>query len=561
MAERRSETLGQAVEEYRRRYGRKPPKGFELWWNFVTEHNVLFPDEYDEIERSLGPYRAFTTEDLAQRINKSEGLRETVKIRVYGGGQTQVVYTPGLSADDYWTHRRTDAQENLLKPIAKWLPDFTMIFGLKDEPQFMFDNEVRTQLLDFVARGETVPPTSTLQDPPARFPWPRSCNLQSPLRQGLTESALHTSFVSDHRSAQDPCLHPLIASGHGFLLDQKGEWTSPAPKFFQTVEEVLGPVMCLSKTARNGDVLGVAFDEGDFKSHSEDPVPWEEKKEKLYWRGHATGMHVSSTFYLSLPLLLFSAHSRTTFAHPSPLSFLLSPSHRQKSLNHGISWRLSHRPRLHQALNSNSSLPLVPVLLANPETSKAETRWFEPRELKEWGYDVSLSGGAMQCDRGDGTCREMAAVLKFAKEDLPSEIYNHKYLHDIDGNAWTNRFQRLMYTNSLVLKSTIFPEWNSDILPAWFAYVPIKMDYSDIPSVLAFFRGSPDPSAKDPGRDEVARRIASNGRCWVERTWRREDVTAYVFRLYLEWARIQSGGDDFDYESYVRAGGGKASSI
>jgi len=115
------------------------------------------------------------------------------------------------------------------------------------------------------------------------------------------------------------------------------------------------------------------------------------------------------------------------------------------------------------------------------------------------------------------------------------------------------------------------------------------MDYSDIPSVLAFFRGSPDPSAKDPGRDEVARRIAANGRCWVERTWRRgsftlaffphlfslsedrnkayhrsvllrrfgitEDVIAYVFRLYLEWARIQSGGDDFDYEAHVRAGG------
>lgn len=37
MAERRSETLGQAVEEYRRRYGRKPPKGFELWWNFVSQ--------------------------------------------------------------------------------------------------------------------------------------------------------------------------------------------------------------------------------------------------------------------------------------------------------------------------------------------------------------------------------------------------------------------------------------------------------------------------------------------------------------------------------------------
>lgn len=32
-----------------------------------------------------------------------------------------------------------------------------------------------------------------------------------------------------------------------------------------------------------------------------------------------------------------------------------------------------------------------------------------------------------------------------------------------------------------------------------------------------------------------------------------EDVTAYVFRLYLEWARIQSAGDDFDLESYLKA--------
>ena len=75
-------------------------------------------------------------------------------------------------------------------------------------------------LLSLLSTRPAVPPTSELQDPPARFPWPRSCSLQSPLRQGLTESALHTSFISDHRSAQDPCLHPLIAAGHGFMLDQ-----------------------------------------------------------------------------------------------------------------------------------------------------------------------------------------------------------------------------------------------------------------------------------------------------------------------------------------------------
>lgn len=83
------------------------------------------------------------------------------------------------------------------------------------------------RLLSLLSTRPAVPPTSEFQDPPARFPWPRSCSLQSPLRQGLTESALHTSFISDHRSAQDPCLHPLIAAGHGFMLDQVR--SSPSP--------------------------------------------------------------------------------------------------------------------------------------------------------------------------------------------------------------------------------------------------------------------------------------------------------------------------------------------
>lgn len=38
----------------------------------------------------------------------------------------------------------------------------------------------------------------------------------------------------------------------------------------------------------------------------------------------------------------------------------------------------------------------------------------------------------------------------------------------------------------------------------------------------------------------MARRIASNGQCWVERTWRKEDMQVYAFRLYLEWMRLIS---------------------
>jgi hypothetical protein len=148
---------------------------------------------------------------------------------------------------------------------------------------------------------------------------------------------------------------------------------------------------------------------------------------------------------------------------------------------------------------------------------------------------------------------------------------------------------------------------DTDILPEYFAYIPIKvrthpclfnstipssarsdvdpplslpsqMDFTDIPSVLAFFKGDPATTSSSSSsttlvRDEVARRVAHNGRCWVQRTWRKgpscvlsmrsglrssrtmlilsgcvlafaEDMVAYMFRFYLEWARIQ--GDEGD---------------
>jgi hypothetical protein len=40
------------------------------------------------------------------------------------------------------------------------------------------------------------------------------------------------------------------------------------------------------------------------------------------------------------------------------------------------------------------------------------------------------------------------------------------------------------------------------------------------------------------GEPGLAREIADAGREWAETYWRRVDMTAYVFRLYLEWARL-----------------------
>ena len=55
------------------------------------------------------------------------------------------------------------------------------------------------------------------------------------------------------------------------------------------------------------------------------------------------------------------------------------------------------------------------------------------------------------------------------------------------------------------------------------SYVPISTDYQDLWAVFAFFRGD----LKGRGaHDEMAERIASEGKKWAEEFWRWEDMQA-----------------------------------
>jgi uncharacterized protein with von Willebrand factor type A (vWA) domain len=59
-------------------------------------------------------------------------------------------------------------------------------------------------------------------------------------------------------------------------------------------------------------------------------------------------------------------------------------------------------------------------------------------------------------------------------------------------------------------------------------------------SIASFFIGD-DHS---PGHDKLAREIGQAGKDWAEKHWRMEDMEAYMFRLYLEWARVMNRDPD-----------------
>lgn len=64
---RQSRSLRAAVKEYKRRYGRNPPKGFDEWWRFAQANNVKMVDEYDGLISDLEPFWGMTGEEFRER--------------------------------------------------------------------------------------------------------------------------------------------------------------------------------------------------------------------------------------------------------------------------------------------------------------------------------------------------------------------------------------------------------------------------------------------------------------------------------------------------------------
>ncbi len=64
---RQSKTLKEAVAEYKRRYKRDTPPGFDDWWRFVEDNDVLMKDECDAILEDLAPFWELSPEELRKR--------------------------------------------------------------------------------------------------------------------------------------------------------------------------------------------------------------------------------------------------------------------------------------------------------------------------------------------------------------------------------------------------------------------------------------------------------------------------------------------------------------
>jgi beta-1,2-xylosyltransferase len=112
--------------------------------------------------------------------------------------------------------------------------------------------------------------------------------------------------------------------------------------------------------------------------------------------------------------------------------------------------------------------------------------------------------------------------------------YSYRYRLDVDGYGWSSRWQKLLTTDSVILKSTIYvsftppsskktrrvrhahlshlypqPEWWTAQAIPWYHYIPLKYDYTDLWDILTYFDGALDGSSK--GHEDQAEKIAQRG--------------------------------------------------
>ena len=92
-------------------------------------------------------------------------------------------------------------------------------------------------------------------------------------------------------------------------------------------------------------------------------------------------------------------------------------------------------------------------VLTTDAQGNAKLASFPAATLNKLYMDTSFSGSPAQCD--PVTCELMKKEIKFAATQGLEESFNYKYYMDVDGNGWSGRFHRLLWSNSLVLKVLI----------------------------------------------------------------------------------------------------------
>jgi hypothetical protein len=494
MTKRQSSTIGDARDEYMRRYGMLPPGGFQTWFHLARHHEFELVDEFDSMMRQLQPFRSIESSVLRQMVSNACKNKELAlsRLSIDKGVATATSVSPRFN----W------ASGDLLKLLPEqWrelLPNMIVAVNYFDEPvvsipRDLLDNaraasSISLQHLDGINGDAVKAPrfiTLNKQDvfEAATLSCPANASARQPYctTQDVNDSLL---FVSDLKESRDVCQHCEFQEQHGFFMSPSSLYLtrSLVPIFSQgtpsTFNDITYPSSFYLSQYGDYDIL-------------EDPS-WERKHDKLYWTGSDTGGYATQS-----------------------------------------NWRSLHRQRLVLATQNSTSEHGVKLL------HQGEDGAWEPfsANMSEVLNLFSIRmAGVGQCEWNVCTMEREAfggdALVE--SKDSRQEAYKYKFLLDVDGNGFSGRYHRYLQSNSLVFKQTIFEEAYDDRLIPWVHYIPVSTSFDELPELVRFL------ATEDSGK-KIAERIAKSSSEWAARSLRPVDMQLIFLRLLMEYGRIYNG--------------------
>ncbi|EEU45334.1 uncharacterized protein NECHADRAFT_69762 [Fusarium vanettenii 77-13-4] len=358
--------------------------------------------------------------------------------------------------------------DTLLGELPGELPDVKFLINHFDEPRVL------------------IPPNPTAKfssiDMSKRSTWERlsfpCVYSQRKAGSSYPEPAVETfnmPFVKNHFSAKDLCQHPEYENMHGFLM---------SPKTFHLVEGLV-PILSTGAPSTMGDILfpSPAYIEKEFQYDVLTDVKWESKWNNLYWAGSTTGGFVLDDEWRH--------HQRQRFV--------------------ALAQNLERKP--HSYLRQKNGM------LGHVYSTFLNSRLF----------DVAFTR-IFQCERQ--YCRDQSTYFKTKSWADKDEALRSRLVFDTDGNGISGRYYKLLASNSVPLKQTIFREWHDERLMPWVHYVPVSQSLEELPELVSYL------TSTEEGQ-KTAKTIAEQGRDWFSRSLRQVDMTVYTYRLLLELARLQ----------------------
>ncbi|KAH8827111.1 capsular associated protein [Flagelloscypha sp. PMI_526] len=497
-----SQSLAAAVAEYKRRYKRPPPKGFDKWYTFAQSNKVIMIDEYDGLMNDLAPFWNISGLEMRRRAHQAGSLPKVDLVRVKDG---QLSTTAEVSG-------RAGGFKSMLEDFAHVLPDLEFAINAQAEGRVLLSWEFADN------------PDITLQDSSDCTPstgegtlwesWRRTCQPSKNARQLFSSlrNPFRTTLFPPRKHNFDFCGSPYAhyLQGH-FFTDVR-----PFTKLY--------PIFSPAKAKGFSDIrIPRRYTYGWDPTADNMEVPWDEKSDKIYYRAIAMGGGTT-------PPGFSAQYQRHRFVRMA--------SDESTSVNRSI-------------------------VIADPPNSENYVSTSVPiGKLNEEIMDVGFSvfGDAHNYLGGADAMEE---ELNHASSEVLNRNWAYKYNVDLDGLGYSGRFMSLLASDSVPMKATVYEEFYSDWIQPWLHFIPLSQMYHEIYNVHGYFSGGtvstlkaanstvqdrPSEQWHPANGDARARRIARAGKVWHETMARKADLQAYVYRLCLEYARLSA--DDRDAMNY-----------